>query len=128
MADLAAARAAIATALAGVAGLRGVQSEGLTPDQMNLPTCTLRPDDYSTPMNLTMSEFYEHFELVLIHSKRGGNVRAQRGLDDLYSDVVAALAAPSTPVLNIERRGYGDLEVQGVLVLGAILRLEVIDQ
>lgn len=128
MVDIAALRTEIATALAGVSGLRGIQAEGLTPDRMNLPTFTVRPDDYSAPMNLTLTEFYEFFEFALIHSKRGGNVRAQRSLDALYSDVVEALVSGCPNLLTLERRGYGDLEVQGVPVLGAILRLEMIDQ
>lgn len=128
MVDIAALRTEVATALANVDGLRSVQAEGLTPDRMNLPTFTLRPDDFSAPMNITLTEFYEHFEFVLIHSKRGGNVRAQRGLDELYSDVVEALVSGCPNLLTVERRGYGDLEVQGVPVLGAILRLEMINQ
>ena len=127
MVDLAGLRTEVATAVNAVAGLRPMQSEGLSPDKLNLPTCTLRPDDYSTPMTLTLTTVNEQFELALIHSKRGGNVRAQRGLDELYSDVVEALiGCPS--LLTVERRAYGDLEVQGVPVLGAILRLEMIAQ
>lgn len=128
MANLAARRLEVATALAGVTGLREVPADGVTPDRMNLPTYTLRPDDYSTPMTLDLSVYDEYFELVLIHSKRGGNARAQRSLDDMYGDVVAALISGCPNLLTYERRGYGDLDVQGVPVLGAILRLEMIDQ
>lgn len=127
MVDIAGLRTEIATAVNAVDGLRDMQSEGLAPDRLNLPTCTLRPDDYSSPMTLTLDTTNEHFELALIHSKRGGSVRAQRSLDELYSDVVAALrGCPS--LLTYERRAYGDLEVQGVPVLGAILRLEMLSQ
>lgn len=128
MVDLAGVRQEIASALTGVTGLRPMQAEGLSPDRLSLPTCTLRPDDYSSPMNLTLTEFVEYLELVLIHSKRGGSVRSQRTLDALYSDVVEALVSGCPNLLTVERRGYGDLEVQGVPVLGAILRLEMIDQ
>lgn len=127
MVNLAARRQEVAAALDAVTGLRQVQSEGLAPDKLNLPTCVVVVADTATPMNLTLTETYEHLDVVLIHSLKGGITRSQRSLDDLYADVYGALVdIPS--LLSIERRGYGVIEVLGVEVLGAILRLEVIDQ
>lgn len=133
MPSIAARRQEIATALAGVSGLRPVQSEGLAPDKLNLPTCIVVMSDAgsaadSRAMNLALTEFYESIDVILIHSLRGGVSRAQRSLDALYDDVHEALVTNVDSLVDIERRGYGLLDVQGVEVLGAILKLEVIDQ
>src|SRR5688500_2988888 len=119
-------RTAIATALNAVTGLRPVQAEGLRPDKLNLPTCVVELDNDAQPMNLTMSDWYDHVMVALIVSLKGGVTRSERSLGVLYGDVVEALVGVAS-VLNVERQGYGEIEVQGVEAIGAIFRLEVID-
>jgi len=126
--DLASRREEIATVLNAVNGLRPVQDEGLMPDKLNLPTCIVTVADDAQPMNLTLTEFAEHFEVVLVHSLRGGKTRSERSLAALYADVVEALVSDLDWLVSIQRQGYGVIEMYGVDVLGAILRLEVIDQ
>lgn len=128
MPNVASHRTAIATALNTVTGLRPVQSEGLRPDKLHLPTCMVVMADDAAPMNLTLTDFLDHVDVILIYSLRGGITRGDRGLSDLYDDVVTALVSGVVGLTNITRRGYGELEVQGVDTIGAILRLEVIDQ
>lgn len=127
MPNVTATRTAIATALNAVTGLRPVQAEGLRPDKLNLPTCIVAMSDDAQPMNLTLTEWLDHVDVILIHSLRGGITRGDRGLSELYDDVVTALVGVAG-VVDINRQGYGDLDVDGVEAIGAILRVEVIDQ
>ncbi len=127
MVSLGTIRTTIATALNAVDGLRDVPDDGTMTDRINLPTCLIQLADDAQAMNLTQTEFYDHLDVILVYSKAGGNRRADAGLMDLYEDVVAALNGVGA-VNDIKRQGYGDLEVQGVPVLGAILRVEVLDQ
>jgi hypothetical protein len=125
MVDLASQRTAIATALAGISGLR-VDAEGLWPDRTNLPAANIRPGDNAAPMNLTFTTWAESYEVVVVHSLAGGLARGQRGLDALYDDVVAALAANLAGLCNISRQAYGGIEVDGAEFLGFVLRLEML--
>ena len=67
MPDIGSQRAAIATALAGVTGLR-VDAEGLWPDRTNLPAAQIVPADTSSPMNLTMTAWDEAYDLTVLVS------------------------------------------------------------
>lgn len=117
-------RAAIATALATVTGLR-VDAEGLWPDRTNLPAAHVRPADANTPLNLTLTEWFEAYEVVVLTSLAGGIQRGQRALDDLYNAVVAA-CVDIAAVLNVTRQAYGVIEVDGAECTGFVLRLEMI--
>lgn len=124
MVDIAAQRAAIATALATVSGLR-VDAEGLWPDRANLPAALIRPADQNTPLNLTLTEWFEAYEVVVVTSIAGGMTRGQRALDDLYADVIDAVNGVAA-VTNITRQAYSVIEVDNVECTGFVLRLETI--
>lgn len=134
MPDIATLRAAVATALSGVSGLRDIPADGVPPNLPTLPTCLIvmgddgfAPDN--GPLNLTMTVWKERIDVILVVSKRGGDARAERTLDALYPDVVEALRdGLAGTLLNIRRRGYGPIEVLGTEAIGAIISLEVIDQ
>lgn len=117
-------RAAIASALAAVSGLR-VNSEGLLPDRTNLPSAHIQPADANVPMNLTLTEWIEAYEVVVLTSIAGGIERGQRSLDDLYNLVVPACVGIAA-VQNVTRQAYGFIAIDGMECTGFVLRLEMI--
>lgn len=119
-------RAAIASALAAVSGLR-VDAEGLWPDRTNLPAAHVAPSETASPMNLTMTTWEESYEVTVLVSLAAGLARGQRGLDDLYNSVLPALVdGLAGSLMQIARQSYGVLEVDGAEFLGFVLRLEMI--
>lgn len=119
-------RAAIATALATVSGLR-VDAEGLWPDRTNLPAGHVAPSETASPMDLTMGTWAEQYEITVLVSLAAGLSRGQRALDDLYDSVIAALVSGlAGSLMSIARQSYGVLEVDGAEFLGFVLRLEMI--
>lgn len=126
MVDIGAQRAAIATALATVSGLR-VDAEGLWPDRTNLPAAHVAPSETASPMNITMTTWEESYEVTVLVSLAGGLVRGQRALDDLYGSVLSALSdGLAGSLMQMVRQSYGVLEVDGAEFLGFVLRLEMI--
>ena len=126
MPDIGSQRAAIATALAGVTGLR-VDAEGLWPDRTNLPSAQIVPADTSSPMNLTMTAWDEAYDLTVLVTLAAGLTRGQRALDDFYDSVITALVDNlAGPLKSVGRQSYGVLEVDGAEFLGFVLRLEMI--
>ncbi len=126
MPDLDTQRAAIATALATVSGLR-VDAAGLWPDRTNLPAAHVAPSDAASPMSLTMGTWTEAYEVTVLVSLAAGLSRGQRALDDLYDGVVTALVdGLAGSLMQIARQSYGVLEVDGAEFLGFVLRLEMI--
>lgn len=124
MPDLDTQRAAIASALSGIPGLR-VDAEGLWPDRALVPVACIRPADANVPLNLTLTEWFEAYEVVVVTSVAGGLQRGQRALDDFYDLVVPACVSIAA-VLNVTRQAYGVIEVDGVECTGFVLRLEMI--
>lgn len=128
MADLGAQRQSIAAALQTVPELAArVHSEGLWPTRTNLPAAAVWPADDNGPLNLDLSNWYEHFEVVVAVSLAGGQERAQRGLDSFHDEVMAALVVDlADTLLSVRRQSYGRIEIDAVDYLGFVLRLEMI--
>lgn len=119
-------RAAIATALAAVSGLR-VDAEGLWPDRTNLPAGHVAPADTASPMNLTLTTWERAYEVTVLVSLAAGLSRGQRALDDFYDGVLTALVdGLAGSLMSIVQQSYGVLEVDGAEFLGFVLRLEMI--
>jgi hypothetical protein len=113
MADQGAQRAAIATALATVTGLR-VDAEGLWPDRTNLPAGHVAPADTASPMNLTLTTWEKPYEVTVLVSLAGGLSRGQRALDDLYDGVLTALVdGLAGSLMSIVQQSYGMLQGGG---------------
>lgn len=130
MADVAAIREQIATALATISGLR-VHPDGLWPDTVNPPAACIKPTT-SEPLVMDWSTMRERFEVVLVVRGGGPYESAQKALDPYCAStgaasVQAALQAGLGAMLvSLGRREYGVFEIGGALLAGAAWDLEVI--
>ncbi len=130
MADVAAIREQIGTALATISGLR-VHPDGLWPDTVNPPAACIKPLG-NDPMVMDWSTMRERFEVVVVVRGGGPYESAQKALDPYCASsgaqsVQAALMAGLGAALNsLTRREYGVFEIGGAFLAGAAWDLEVI--
>ena len=130
MADVAAIREQIGTALATISGLR-VHADGLWPDTVNPPAACIKPTT-SEPLVMDWSTMRERFEVVVVVRGGGPYESAQKALDPYCASsgaqsVQAALMAGLGAALNsLTRREYGVFEIGGAFLAGAAWDLEVI--
>lgn len=127
MPSLSTVRTAIATALSGISGLH-VDPAGLAFDRTNLPAALIEPADDAEPATFGGTVRLEHVDVIVAVSLRPGTARAQEALDALHDAALAALEAGLPALLSARRQSYGVLEVDGLEVMGAVLRLELLSQ